>query len=266
MTCEQVLEILDAYVDGELDTVNRQEVEWHLSECAGCRRRMESRRALAAALQKKLPYYRMPEELREKVLAVREKGGNTVSAWRRSAMALAACLAVALCALGLVVANGRGGESESHEQQVAAAVLEDHLRSLEGLGDSSQVAVSQGHLVDVVSSDQRAVRPWLAAKLPFEPSVRKPEGYELVGGRLDVVLRRPVAAMVYWQRNHLIDLFTWPAQKKGEKAEGFAAVDLGDGYRAVKWTDSNGMEYWAVSDAEGPAIMQFAKAFDAAGA
>ena len=196
MTCERVLEILDAYVDGELDAVNGREVEWHLSECAGCRGRMEARRALAGAIRAKLPYYRMPEELRAKVV-VGEQPVRGNQFWRRSAMALAACLAVSICMLALVVANGNGAGRESHIRQVAAAVLGDHLRSLEGVGDISQGTVSPGHLVDVASSDGRAVRPWFTGKLPFAPSVREPSGYELIGGRLDVVLQRSVAAMVY---------------------------------------------------------------------
>jgi len=264
MTCERVLEILDAYVDGELDVVNGREVEWHLSECAGCRERLEARRALAAAIQKKVPYYRVPAGLRGKLEAIGTESKEAGAVfWRRSAYALAACLALVVGTLTLVVANGGGG-AETHTRQVAAAVLTDHLRSLQGVGDLSQ-GTAPGHLVDVASPDERAVRPWFSGKLAFAPSVRAPAGYEMLGARLDVVLQRQVAAVVYKRANHVINLFTWPAQEKGEGAGGFAAMSLSGGYNAVKWTDANGMEYWAVSDAAGKEVMDFAKAFDAAG-
>lgn len=273
MTCERVLEILDAYLDGELDAVNGREVEWHLSECAACRGKLAARRALSQALQNKIAYYRAPETLRRKIGAVAaasETGnaGGRATFWRRTALALAACLVLVIGggAAWMVVARGKtGGTASAHEQMVAQAVLGDHLRSLQGLAEmpAGTGGVAPGHLMDVAASDQHTVGPWFAGKLPFAPSVRAPQGYELLGGRLDVVVQRPVAALVYRQGTHVINLFTWPAQEKGEAADTFEFRDLGNGYCAVKWVDAAGMEYWAVSDAQRQDLMEFAKRFDA---
>ncbi len=44
MTCERMAGMLDAYVDGELDSVHAREIEWHLGECAACKRQLATRR------------------------------------------------------------------------------------------------------------------------------------------------------------------------------------------------------------------------------
>jgi anti-sigma factor RsiW len=128
--------------------------------------------------------------------------------------------------------------------RVAQDVVVNHVRSL--LAD---------HLTDVASSDRHTVKPWFAGKLDFAPSVvdLSAEGFPLVGGRLDYLEHRPVAALVYGRRKHTINLFIWPS----EHASGGAPQSTtNQGYQIAHWHEA-GTTYWAISDLNSGELRQF---------
>ncbi|MGE5616474.1 MAG: anti-sigma factor family protein [Bacillota bacterium] len=128
----------------------------------------------------------------------------------------------------------------SKEDRVTDEVVTSHVRAL-----------MTSRPIDVVSSDQHTVKPWYAGKLDFSPPVTDfaAQGFALAGGRVDYVNGRAVAALVYRDREHLIDLFVWPASQ-GEEA--VTAIER-RGFNVVHWS-SGGMAYWAASDAEAASL------------
>jgi anti-sigma factor RsiW len=90
------------------------------------------------------------------------------------------------------------------------------------------------------------VKPWFSGKLDFAPPTPdlKKEGFDLVGGRLDYLNGRPVAAIVYLRREHKINLFVWPsAQTESDEIQ----QETRQGYNLIHWSKA-GMNYWIVSD------------------
>jgi anti-sigma factor RsiW len=231
--CQDAQEQLERDQDGALDTPGRRALHAHLAGCEVCSAASEQLRALRSAVSDRASYFAAPDSLRQRI--GREVKGHQAPAPHRvvlpwwgfaSSLAAAAVLAVAI-----TLAIG----APAREDQIAREVVASHLRSL-----------MENHLADVASSDQHTVKPWFNGKLDFSPPVHDlaAEGFPLIGGRLDYVGGRPVAALVYQHRQHRINVFVWPALERSPAAS--RSITL-NGYNALEWTQA-GMNFWAVSD------------------
>jgi anti-sigma factor RsiW len=138
---------------------------------------------------------------------------------------------------------GDSGAPPLVEEAVAS-----HIRSL-----------MANHLVDVFSSDQHTVKPWFNGKLDFAPVVEdlSSRGFPLLGGRLDYLNERPVAALVYKRRQHPINLFIWPSAKADSRLE----IVTIRGYHVAHGIHSK-MAYWAVSDLNSDELRKFLEALE----
>jgi anti-sigma factor (TIGR02949 family) len=241
MSCELVERDLDAYLDRELDAESSAAVREHVRTCAACRRQLAEREALAK-LVRGAPYHSAPDRLRARVLAqsTRSNSVRRVLTW-----AAAAVLALSV-GTGLTLwrpASSRGNV-------IADEVVSDHVRSL-----------MANHLFDVQSTDLHTVKPWFLGKLDFAPPVADLAsiGFPLVGGRLDYVGGRPVAALVYQRQKHTINVFVSP---EGDDPSSRDLAMTVRGFNLRHWIHS-GMSFWAVSDLNNVELGEFASALRA---
>ncbi len=114
------------------------------------------------------------------------------------------------------------------------------------------------------STEQHTVKPWFNGKLDFSPPVEDfaNAGFPLIGGRLDYLNGRPVAALVYKRRRHIINLFVWPTTQGTPLSE--SVPDTRQGYHLVHWEKANS-NYWAVSDLGSDELEQFVQLVQADG-
>ena len=244
MNCTDIQVAIHGYMDGELDPLKNLEIEQHLQHCAVCSQSYKADQALQTAVKTGAQYFPAPADLRKRIQSsVRQVGKSQrtlpVMPWRWLAVA-ASVVFVVILAWALIP---RGLDAE---QLVAQEVVSSHVRSL-------MVA----HLADVMSSDQHRVKPWFTGKLDFSPPVKdlSKEGFPLVGGRLDYLENRPVAALVYQRRNHVINLFIWPSSHDTHVNTKALARQ---GYHLVRWSKA-GMMYWAISDLNDTELQEFVR-------
>src|SRR6266446_8690415 len=100
------------------------------------------------------------------------------------------------------------------------------------------------HLIDVVSTDQHTVKPWFAGHTDVSPVVAdfEPQGYKLVGGRVDYLQHQRAAVVVYQHGAHVINVFSWGGQGRALPADVTRS-----GYHLAFWKAGD-LEYCAVSD------------------
>jgi anti-sigma factor RsiW len=258
MNCSR--DLIEAYMDEELDPGRVASLEEHLSGCSSCSEAYSRFRAQKANIRSIAPYYTAPLQLQQAVrkalrqaaaddaqpvtrfsFAAGSSGGSPPWRW----LAIAATVLLAVSVSWNILPSSRLGPDAD---PLAENIVSDHIRSLIGT-----------HLLDVPSSNQHTVKPWFNGKLDFSPEVKDfaSQGFPLIGGRLEYLMDRPVAALVYQRRQHIINVFTWPAASTAKMERPFAR----NGYVALHWNHGS-MTFWAVSDISSVELSQFESLYE----
>jgi anti-sigma factor RsiW len=247
MNCHDATSLIAAHADGETDGARARAIDAHLAGCPACADKLAAILALRAQLHAELPRHAAPAALRARVLdSVRQHEASSRpprpaprERWQWLAGgALAGCAATLLAwSVGTAVIAWR-----AHED-VALEAVGLHVHATQG-----------DRIIQVASSDQHTVKPWLSARLDYSPPVvdLQQEGFPLLGGRIDHLDHRPVATLVYGYRKHTIDVFVRP-ESAGSLPIALRTVR---GFH-VAHARGGGMEWLAVSDASAPVLTSF---------
>ncbi len=270
MNCEEATKLMDGYLDSELDPITSQKIEQHLRECPKCDQAYKIHGSLIRVIGNATPYYKAPAELREQIqsslrdaVGAKDKGGSgqpgqlsvprpqgerrpVLSQVPWNWLALAAAIMSGALITAVFLPRMRPPNAD---QFLATQLIASHVRSL-----------MANHLMDVPSSDQHTVKPWLDAKLDFAAPVAdlSSQGFPLIGGRLDYLNNHSVAALVYQKRKHFINLFIWPTTPEDSTAQTMVERE---GYHLVHWSDGD-FTYWAVSDVNPSDLQNFKQLFE----
>jgi anti-sigma factor RsiW len=246
MNCNEAGMLVARYADGEIDGLQERSIEQHLRGCAACSAKHQDLLALHTRIGAEVPYYTATPALRERVRAMLANAQDAAPVrprpqrdrWRwLTGGAFAGCAATLLAwVVGTAVIDWRTNED------VAVEAVATHVR-----------ATLNNHLIQVASSDQHTVKPWLSARLDYSPPVQDlaSDGFALTGGRLDMLNKQRVATLVYSHRLHTIDVFVRP-----ESAPAPSTLRTVRGFNVVHATGS-GMDWLAVSDVNADELAQF---------
>ena len=247
MSCARTRQMLDAWIDGELDPATSAELAQHFTLCAACSTLRDDRVALLKRVKAGSTYFETPPQLGSAVMRrlaalqeTRPSPLRRVSWWQ--AFALAAAVAVMSSALTFTIMRAPVDTVASlpWPEQVAT-------RHIAGLSDPR-------HLIEVASSDRHTVKPWFQGKTDFAPSVvdLSANGYVLLGARLERFGAQPAAVLVYKFREHPISLFMIRSA-----IDEPLSVKTVRGFSTATWA-TGGVRFAAVADSDSHEIERFA--------
>jgi anti-sigma factor RsiW len=246
LNCTRLLQVFDAYLDGELDAATGGEIAEHLAGCPACRAHKAEREELRQQVRAQAPYFHAPDTLRQTIrrslttTPARVVRGTRTPSWRQ------AC-ALASVALVVGVLAGYWWAQPLPDNALREQVVASHVASL----------ADPGRLTDVTSPDRHVVKPWFQGKIDFAPVVRdlSGSGYALAGARLDKVAGRQAVAVVYRVRRHVVNLFVWNTSENESEA---LAVSTVHGFSVAMWA-AGGLRFAAAADVDAGELERFAR-------
>lgn len=245
MNCDDFEYLQNALMDGELDAARAEACAGHQKTCPSCRAKYENLLSVSEAIRQHATRHAIPDAFSADIARMIAPPGEAelgiISGKRYTPLqwgGVGAFMAMAACLAFFMVV--RPDANDFLEQQLLA----DHIRSLQ-----------EGHLTDVISTDQHTVKPWFNGRLDVSPPVIDlvADGFALYGGRLDYADHHPVAAVVYRYNAHIINLFIWSSQKNISDTGGTSTQQ---GYNLRHWHEGD-LQFWIVSDVNSAKLAEF---------
>jgi anti-sigma factor RsiW len=240
VTCDDVAALLSPDTDGEIDALRSHAIRRHVAGCAACAARLQALQALKAQIRTDLPRHTAPAALRQHIAALIADAPRRHSTWRAMRWPwFGGGAAAGALATGLLWAVVAGPLRPGTMEDLSAQIVGVHTRATLG-----------SHLIEIASSDRHRVKPWLSARLDYAIPVTDwaQSGFPLLGARIERLDGRPVAALVYQYRDHVIDVFVRPDDRAGSvptvrAVRGFyVAAARGSGMQWLATSDLNGSE------------------------
>lgn len=256
--CSEMELLLQADLDGELDAATSAVLTQHIMQCKHCanlqKQLSQLQRLLRDETLREQPSAAFRDSMRQRLLskssssslAAFEPRKKLSAAWKNTGLVTAGAALAAAVILTLLPIEQSSAPFDPLRANALMQenVVTEHVRSLQA-----------DHLLDVASTDHHTVKPWFNGKLDFVPPVTDfaDAGFALVGGRLDYLAGRNVAALVYRHGQHPINLFVWPSDHNAKAA---ASCSQLSGYYVCSWQKDT-MNFWAVSDAGSDELQKF---------
>lgn len=281
MRCAESLRV-QAYFDAEVDAVSAADIERHLEHCAECRELLRDLEQVRTVLRRDSDYARTPAELRSKIMRAldQERAAEIQVAEGAPASEGAAAPAGTATPAGSATpvrtaapqgtAFPRGTPRPREHVSPTLRMRSFWVGALGGVGGTAIAAafaflllvprfanplldqlvsahvrsLMPSHLIDVVSTDKHTVKPWFTGHADVSPAVAdfEPQGYRLVGGRVDYLDHQRSAVVVYQHGAHVINVFSWAGRDRALPADATRS-----GYHFAFWKAGD-LDYCAVSD------------------
>jgi anti-sigma factor RsiW len=249
MTCDELRQKLDAFIDDSLAPDELAPVNEHFQACPSCSAEALSRLQIKRATRTAASRYAPSPAFRLRVEEAIQRKRRP--AWSRGWIPAAAAFATTLL---FVILSGALWLRNSARQQAVAQLVDLHVATL-----------ASSNPVDVVSTDRHTVKPWFQGKLPFTFNLPELENsrFKLLGGRVDYLGHSPAAHLLFELNKHDLSVFI-EQQSKGSFTLAGGRIDLREnGFNVESW-DQSGLRYMIVSDASASDVNSLADLFRAA--
>lgn len=246
MSCENIENNIESYIDDELTLSDRRSFEEHIADCVSCADKLASLQAIQSMVNN-VGYSKTPASLKLNIqnklrdyTGEENRQSNFLSWLGIGGGAMAAGSLATWVFMTFILTS-------QIQYQLADNIISSHVSSL-----------MVDHVIDIETDDRHVVKPWFNGKIDFSPPIKdlKAAGFSLLGGRLDYVQGKATPVLVNKRRKHIINTFIFKSDKNIISSK-LILIER-HGYNIISW-NNNGLEYWIISDLNKKELSDFAQ-------